>query len=74
MKLYPIDSDREALKKYLQDLICDAGSPQEVNVLVEALNSLEGSAGFGSEEELEKRFRIAHGNAENKAAGKAKLA
>ncbi len=61
MKLYSIDSDRDTLKKYLQELICDAGSPQDVDVLVEALNSLEGSAGFGSEAELEKRFRVEHG-------------
>jgi hypothetical protein len=71
MKLYPIDSDREALKKYLQDLICDTATPEEVDVLVEALSSLEGYAGFGSEEELEKRFRIAHGHAEDKSEGKA---
>ena len=55
MKLHSIDSDRGALQKFLQDLICDAGSPQEVDVLVEALNSLRGSAGFGSEAELEQR-------------------
>jgi hypothetical protein len=67
MKLYPIDSDRDALKKYLQELICDAGSPQEVDVLMGALSSLERSAGFGSEAELEKRFRVAHGQKEDKA-------
>jgi hypothetical protein len=71
MKLYSIDSDRDALKKYLQELICDVSSPQEVDVLVEALNSLGGSPGFGSEVELDKRFRIAHGKAEDKAQGKA---
>jgi hypothetical protein len=70
MKLFPIDSDREALKKYLQDLICDVATPDEVDVLVEALSSLEGYAGFGSEDELEKRFRIAHGHTEDKAEGK----
>jgi hypothetical protein len=70
MKLYPIDSDHEALKKYLQDLICDTATPEEVDVLVEALSSLESYAGFGSEEELEKRFRIAHGHIEDKAEGK----
>jgi hypothetical protein len=71
MKLHSIDSDRGALQKFLQDLICDAGSPQEVDVLVEALNSLRGSAGFGSEAELEQRFRVEHGKADGKAEGKA---
>jgi hypothetical protein len=61
MKLYSIDSDREALQKFLQDFICDAGSPQEVDLLVEVLNSVQGSAGFASEAELEKRFKIGHG-------------
>jgi hypothetical protein len=63
MKLYSIDSDREALQKFLQDLICDAGSPQEVNLLVEVLNSVQGSAGFASEAELERRFKVGHGKA-----------
>jgi hypothetical protein len=40
MKLFPIDTDREALEKYLQELIYDAGSPQEVDVLTAALYSL----------------------------------
>ncbi len=67
MKLYSIDSDRDALKKYLQELICDVSSPQEVDVLVEALNSLGGSPGFGPEVELEKRFRVEHGKNETES-------
>jgi hypothetical protein len=63
MKLYSIDSDRDALQKFLQDLICDATSPQEVDVLMEALNSLQGSAGFASDAELERRFKVGHGKA-----------
>ena len=63
MKLYSIDSDRDALQKFLQDLICDATSPQEVDVLMEALNSLQGSAGFASEAELGRRFKVGHGKA-----------
>jgi len=63
MKLYSIDSDRDALQKFLQDLICEAASPQEVDVLMEALNALQASAGFASEAELEKRFKVGHGKA-----------
>jgi hypothetical protein len=70
MKLYPIDSDRDALKKYLQELICDVSSPQEVDILMGALSSLEGSAGFGSEAELENRFRVEHGKTEPRNVSK----
>ncbi|MGA7622839.1 MAG: hypothetical protein WCA38_21730 [Candidatus Acidiferrales bacterium] len=55
MKLFRIDVDRENLEKYLQELICDVTTPQEVGLLVEVLHTVQYQARLASEAELEKQ-------------------
>jgi hypothetical protein len=55
MKLFRIDVDRENLEKYLQELICDVTTSQEVGLLVEVLHSVQYQARLASEAELEKQ-------------------
>ncbi len=44
MKIISIRPEPQILQEYLQDLICDAGSPQEADVLVDLLMALQHAA------------------------------
>jgi hypothetical protein len=44
MKVISIRPEPQILREYLQDLICDAGSPQEADVLVDLLMALQHAA------------------------------
>jgi hypothetical protein len=57
MKLFPINADREMLEKYLQELICDVSTRQEVGLLVEVLHSVQYEDRLASEAEIERLFK-----------------
>ena len=57
MKLFPINADREMLEKYLQELICDVSTRQEVGLLVEVLHSVQYEDLLASEAEIERLFK-----------------
>jgi hypothetical protein len=51
MKRFSGTHDSDALEKYLQELICDVGTPQEVGVLVEVLHWVQYEARLAADEE-----------------------
>jgi hypothetical protein len=61
MKPSLIGSDQKVLQEYLQDLICNVNSVEEVDVLVEALMSLQHATRPISAKLTANPLRIVHG-------------
>ncbi|MGD0403495.1 MAG: hypothetical protein ABSB66_09870 [Candidatus Acidiferrales bacterium] len=54
-------TDQRILHQYLQDLICQANTVEEVDILVEVIMSLQYEAKPGSARVPPKQLRILHG-------------
>ena len=54
-------TDQKILHQYLQDLICQANTVEEVDILVEVIMSLQQKANSSSARVSPKHLRILHG-------------
>jgi hypothetical protein len=62
MKVISIRPEPQILQEYLQDLICDAGSPQEADVLVDLLMALQHAALPRLETPRPRALKVKHGS------------